>query len=105
MLVSGRCVMGGKRRRFTREFKLEALRMVSEGRPATEVAQELGLGRGALYRWKQQLERDGHESFPGNGRLKARDEEVERLRREVTRLRAENAFLKKVSAYFAKGQR
>ena len=87
--------MREQRRQFTREFKLEALRLVWKGRPATEVPRELDIRTSSLYRWKRQFEKDRNESFPGNGKLKARDEELEKLRREVTKLRAENAFPKK----------
>jgi transposase len=91
------------RRRFTREFKVEAVRMVLAGdRPTTEVARELGLNTETLYRWKKEFREDPTASFPGNGKVQERDEELVRLRRENARLRTENAFLKKVSAYFAK---
>jgi len=96
--------MGAKqRRRFSREFKLEAIRMVVEGgRKQVEVARELGIHPEALYRWTREFRADPKQSFPGNGSLKERDRQVEQLQREVTRLKAELAFLKKVSAYFAK---
>ena len=91
------------RRRYTREFKLEALRQVRDTqRPQAEVARELGLNPETLYRWSRELREDPTQSFPGNGQLKDRDKEVEQLRRAIARLQAENAFLKKVSAYFAK---
>ena len=95
--------MGRSRRRFTREFKLEALRQVMESRrPQAEVARELGLNPETLYRWSREVRQDAAQAFPGNGNLKDSDKEVEQLRRDNARLRAENAFLQKVSAYFAK---
>ena len=100
--------MGEKRarRRFTREFKLEAVRqVVAEGRTQKQVAGELGLNVNLLGRWIKQHGSDPEQSFPGHGKLKARDKEVEDLRRENARLKGELSFLKKVSAYFAKGQR
>ena len=94
------------RRRFTREFKLEAVRqVVDEGRTRRQVADELGLNANMLGRWIKQLRSDPAQSFPGNGNLKARDKEVEDLRRQVARLKGELSFLKKVSGYFAKNQR
>jgi len=94
------------RRRFTREFKLEAVRqVVSEGRTRAQVAKDLGLNSNLLGRWVKQLRSDPEQSFPGNGNLKARDKEVEDLRRQVARLKGELSFLKKVSGYFAKNQR
>ena len=94
------------RRRFTREFKREAVRQVVEGhRTQKDVAGELGLSATLLGRWIKQHRSDPEQSFPGNGKLKARDKEVEDLRRQVARLKGELSFLKKVSGYFAKNQR
>ena len=100
--------MADKRRQFTREFKLEAVRLVVEDKRAVaEVARQLGIRADMLRSWKRQLEgRAGlsaEESFPGKGRAASADEEVRRLRREVERLRQERDFLKKAAAYFAKG--
>lgn len=76
------------RRRFTKEFKLEAVRqVVSEGRTRKQVADELGLNANLLGRWVKQLRADPEQSFPGNGNSKARDKEVEDLRRQVARLK------------------
>ncbi len=94
------------RRRFRREFKLEAVRQViREDRTQKQVAEELGLNANLLGRWVKQHRSDPSQSFPGNGNLKARDKEVEDLRRRVARLKGELSFLKKVSGYFAKNQR
>jgi len=94
------------RRRFTREFKLEAVRQViGEGRTQKAVAEELGVNVNLLGRWIKQLRDDPEQAFPGQGKLKERDKEVEDLRRENTRLKGELSFLKKVSGYFAKNQR
>jgi len=98
--------MGAKRRRYTREFKLEALRLMQQpGVTATAVAEQLGINPETVYRWKKELQEDPTQSFPGHGNLKARDKEIEELRRENARLTAENTFLKKVSAYFAKDKK
>jgi transposase len=94
------------RRRFSREFKQEAVRQVlEEGRQHKHVADELGLNINVLGRWVREFRNDPKQSFPGHGKLKERDKEVEELRRENARLKGELSFLKKVSAYFAKGQR
>lgn len=95
-----------KRRRFDREYKVEAVRAALSGdRPQLEVAKDLGINKETLYRWVHEFRDDASQSFPGNGRVKDRDRELEQLRREVHRLETENAFLKKVSAYFAKSPR
>lgn len=98
--------MGQKRRHFTKEFKLEAVRLVvEEGRTSVSVAEELGIPQETIYRWKREFLADPSQTFPGNGNLKDRDKEIEALRRENTQLRAENSFLKKVSAFFARGEK
>jgi transposase len=93
----------GQRQRFTKEFKLEAVQLLKQsGRPAAEIARELGIPRNRLYKWAAQLEGHGDASFPGSGRQPAPAEELSRLRREVVRLTEERDILKKAAAYFAK---
>lgn len=98
--------MGGKRRGFTREFKLEAVRLVSEGHEAvTAVAARLGIRPDMLRNWKRQVEglpRARKNVFMGAGKASGQEEELRRLRREVERLEQERDFLKKAAAYFAK---
>jgi transposase len=92
-----------KRQHFTKEFKLEAVRLwKSSGRPAAAVARELGLRRNHLYKWLAEAEVHGEAAFPGKGGRPRRDDEVTRLRREVGRLREERDILKKAARYFAK---
>ncbi len=96
----------GKRRRFTREFKLETVRqVVGEGRTQKAVAEELRVNANLLGRWIKELRADQAQAFPGQGNLKDRDKEFEDLRRENARLKGELSFLKKVSGYFARNQR
>ena len=94
--------MGKKRRQYSREFKLDAVRLVVEqGRSVTEAAEGLGIDRSLLQSWKKQLLEDGSVAFPGHGRLKPEDEEVRALRKELVRVRQERDILKKAVAYFA----
>src|SRR5437667_322186 len=93
-----------KRQRFTKEFKLEALRLwKSSGRPAAAVARELGLRRNHLYKWQHEVETFGEASFPGKGGRAHSTDELSRLRRENARLREERDILKKAAAFFARG--
>jgi transposase len=95
--------MADRRRRYTREFKLEAIRLSQEpGVTLTELAKELGIRSEMLYRWRKEADTDPAQSFPGQVSLNERDQELEKLRNQETRLKAENAFLKKVSEYFVK---
>ena len=93
-----------KRQCFTKEFKLEAVRLLERGeKPAAALARELGIKRNQLYKWQQQLKAKGEEEvFPGHGRRAGTQAEVARLRRELARLKEENEILKKAATYFAK---
>ena len=89
----------GKRRKFTNEFKLEAVKLVeSSGVPMAQVARDLGIGETALNRWVKQFgERaDGTRFTPDE------QEELIRLRRENTQLKMERDILKKVIGIFSK---
>ncbi len=93
-----------KRKVFTREFKLEAIRVLSSGaKQATELARELGIPRNRLYKWQDQLKKDGTEgAFPGQGRRAGQAAEIASLQRENARLREEVEILKKAARYFAR---
>ncbi len=97
--------MSRERRNFTREFKLEALRLVEQsGKPLTQVAREIGIRADLLYSWKRRWGKAGipEEVFPGNGTLTPEAEEIRRLRRRLQEVEQERDFLKKATAYFAK---
>ena len=93
-----------RRKTYTKEFKLEAVRRLRETkRPATELAMELGIKRNQLYKWAEQLDSQGEKAFGGRGRPKKEEQsEVTTLRQENERLREEVEILKKAAAYFAK---
>jgi transposase len=58
-----------KRGRYSREFKVEAVRMLKDGRrPGSKIAMELGIKRTLLYRWKDELENKGDKVFQGSGK-------------------------------------
>ena len=91
------------RRSYSREFKVEAVKMVTKGGCSySEAAASLGIGETMLRNWKKRLEVDGEDAFVGKGNLKAVDEEMRRLREENKRLRMERDILKKATAFFAK---
>jgi len=93
-----------KRPSYSREFKLEAVRLLKSGeKPAADVARELGVRRNQLYKWRDELQDKGADgAFPGHGRRRGADAELARLKRENERLKEENAFLKKTAIYFAR---
>ena len=70
IIIFGGVHMGKKRRQFSREFKVEAVRLiVEEGRRTTEVSRELGVGVNSLDRWTRKYSEGKIEPFPGKGRL------------------------------------
>ncbi len=99
--------MGERRRRFTWEFKVEAVRLAKEsGRPQAQVARELGIRADMLRDWRRQVEARARAGDPGApGAAGSAEEEVRRLRRENEVLRQERDFLKKAAAFFAKESR
>jgi transposase len=96
------------RTRYTKEFKLEAVRLLQLGqKPASELALELGVRRNQLYKWAEELSRkdgDDARAFNGpRGRPPADQlSEIERLKRELKKVSEERDILKKAAAYFAK---
>ncbi len=94
-----------KYKKYSREFKLEAIRLADESdKPVTQVARELALRVNQIYKWRQQLELKQDEVFPGKGQQAGQDTEIRRLKRELAAAQEENAFLKKTAVYFAKNQ-
>jgi transposase len=94
-----------QRNRFSKEFKLEAVRLLELGqKPATDLAMELGIARNQLYKWQKQLGKIGQEqAFRGPGRKPEEERgELERLRAELKRVTEERDILKKAAAYFAR---
>lgn len=94
------------RRVFSREFKLEAVRLVRErGVAVRQAAKDLGIHENVLRGWMKALAADPEQAFPGRGKMKPDDAEVARLRRELAKTRTERDILKKAIAYFAKDPR
>jgi transposase len=113
--------MGEARRRHTKEFKIEAVRLAEGSKKGPgAVARELGITPELLRRWKRELQAAESEAevFPGvrgksksagkseaRRKLTSQDEEIRRLRRENARLREEREILKKAAAFFARESR
>ena len=90
------------RKTYTREFKLQAVRMVTEqGLSVAEAARRLGIRENLIRNWKRAAKEHGEGAFPGNGSPPPAEDELRRLRAEVARLKAERDLLKKAAAYFA----
>ena len=98
--------MKQNRKKYDSAFKLEAIRLATDGdRNISEVERNLGLSKGMLARWIRENKTDPVEVFPGKGRLKAKDEEIRRLRLELKRTQEERDIIKKALAYFAEDQK
>lgn len=92
-----------ERRKFTREFKVEAVKLIQErGVTVAQAARALGVHGTVLRRWVREGTADPQQAFLGQGQMKPEQLELERLRREVTTLKAARDSLTKAAAYFAK---
>jgi len=92
-----------KRKSYSREFKLEAVSMVTDGGVGiAQAARNLGISENSLWRWKKEFEEDPDHAFPGKGHLKPAEDEIARLRRENRRLRQERDILKKAVGIFSR---
>ena len=91
-----------ERRTCTKEFKLEAVRLVhARGVTVAQASRDLGVHGTVLRRWVQECTGDPEQAFPGRGHMKPEPGELAQLRREVLKLKAERDILKKAAAYFA----
>jgi transposase len=92
-----------QRRKFSREYKLEAVRLVRERSVSVaQAARDLEVHENVLRKWVKEYGSDPVQAFPGHGLMKPEQLEIERLRKEVAKLKAERDILKKAAAYFAK---
>lgn len=88
--------MGTQRRKFSREFKLEAVRLVKDrGVAVAQAARDLDLHENVLRKWVRETNADRRHAFPGHGLMKPEQQEIDRLRKEVAKLKAERDILKR----------
>ncbi len=89
----------GKKKQFDRDFKISAVKMVTDGgHKAAEVARSLGIHQNQLYSWKKKFSDQGDKAFPGKGHLT----ELAALRRELRDTQMERDILKKAIGIFSK---
>ena len=92
-----------QRRKFSREFKLEAVRLVKDrGVAVAHAARDFDVHENVLRKWVRELSGDPLHAFPGHGQMKPEQQEIDRMRKEVAKLKAERDILKKAAAYFAR---
>lgn len=91
------------RRKFSREFKIEAVKLVTErGVAVAQACRDLDLAESVLRRWTREAAATPTTAFPGNGQQRAELAEIAALKKEVARLRSERDILKKAAAFFAR---
>jgi len=91
----------GKRKKYNKEFKLDAIRLCEEsGLRQRDFEREMGIGEGCISHWRRELKETEELAFPGKG--SPRDHEIARLKREIERLRQERDILKKAVGIFSK---
>lgn len=92
-----------QRRKFGREFKIEAVRLIKDrGVSVAQASRDLDVHENVLRKWVRDFVVDPGQAFPGHGQVKPEQLEIDRLRREVVKLKAERDILKKAAAYFAR---
>ena len=95
--------MGEKYRHFSREFKRDAVQLVTEkGMSVGQVARELDLHPNLLHLWRRKFLAQGDQAFSGKGRVKPENAEIRRLRKELEKVREQRDILKKALAVFSK---
>ena len=90
------------RRQYTREFKIEAVRLLeTSGKSASQIERELGIGKGNLWRWRRKFRSDGEQATSSPGGRTPEQERIRELERENEILRQERDILKKAVAIFS----
>jgi len=90
------------RRKYDREFKIEAVKLVTRGdKTQAQVSRDLGVSVNQLAHWRQQFAADPKDAFPGKGFLKPADEELRKLKRQLRDVTEERDILKKAIAIFS----
>lgn len=93
-------------RTFTREFKLEAVRLAqTSGKSTAQVARDLGIADSTLHHWCKVLTQEGEQAFPGSGHQSPEEEESRRLKRELEVVKQERDILKKVVSIYSRDAR
>ena len=94
------------RRKYTREFKLEAVQLaLSRNGNVSKVARNLGVNPNMLNRWIREYRSDSQYAFPGLGKLKEPDEEIRKLKKELADTKMERDILKKALSIFSRQDR
>jgi len=97
--------MSEKRKSYDKEFKLSAVKMITEaGMSLSQVSRDLGVNESSLHKWKKDYLSDQQNAFPGKGRMKPEEEELRKVKKQLSRVTMECDILKKAIGYFTKVQ-
>ncbi|MEW6095459.1 MAG: IS3 family transposase [bacterium] len=97
--------MSEKRKTYDKEFKLSAVKMITEeGMSVRRVSRDLGVNENSLHKWKKDYLSDRENAFPGKGRMKPEDEEIRKLKKELSRVTMERDIFKKSHSILRKGK-
>ena len=95
--------MGSTRRQYTKEFKLEAIRLYeTSGKSVAQIERDLDITTGLLNKWRAQRRQNGPQAFPGTGHQTEQEAELRRLKRENDILHQERDILKKAIQVFSR---
>lgn len=94
--------MGRNQKLYTKEYKLQAVKLAEDLGSVTQAAKNLGISEANIYFWRSQFKKQGEKAFPGKGNI---DDEKYLLEKENRQLRMELEFLKKAASYFASQQK
>lgn len=95
--------MSKQRKKFTKEFKIEAVNLVTkQGYSCSEAARSLGIAPDLVSRWKREQAVQEEDAFPGGGRIPPDQQRIRDLEVQVKRLQMEKEILKKAAAFFAR---
>ena len=97
-----------QRRKYDSDFKRSAVLLSEEpGRSVAEVAENLGVGKDLIYRWRRQMRERGEIAFPGNGKvaLTAEQKRIRELERKLKDTEMERDILKKAMAIFSRASK
>jgi transposase len=98
--------MGRVRKKYPREFKMEAVKQFESGQHTqSELARRLGVTPSLLVDWRKELARKQQDAFPGHGNQRGAAAELARLKRELEQVKEERDILKKAMAFFARESR
>lgn len=89
-------------RTYDREFKKNAVKLYKSGKTLSQVCKDLGIPGSTLNGWIKHYQEEGEKSFPGSGCIKASNQEIHDLHKELNNVRMERDILKKALAIFSK---